>query len=345
MDFDESDFNNFIQIGKGSYGTVFGNQNIVFKLINLIAIDNDNHFAFIDNNIRELVFYKTIYYKNIIKDPNKNYTYSLIPDKKPHSISYHEHILLSKDNHTSKLIMKNLGIPLNKLSINPDTISSSKLKLSILKIDFLNVLIHQIGNALLYLHSSNFSHGDLKPNNILCNFDNYKLNFHLIDFGSICFNHSTKKHYKFHRTTILYCSPEECSLDHSYYKENDIWSFGCIIYELYTGTSFIKDLLKKDEGLTDQDAVPEAKLNAKSKLGDIWLLGKHKLMCGDSTTQDVLNLFKEQKADLYLTDPPYNVNYEGKTKDKLTIKNDKQDDETFKLFLTLNSFHRVRGHM
>jgi site-specific DNA-methyltransferase (adenine-specific) len=100
---------------------------------------------------------------------------------------------------------------------------------------------------------------------------------------------------------------------------------------------FIKDLLKKDEGLTDQDAVPEAKLNAKSKLGDIWLLGKHKLMCGDSTTQDVLKLFKEQKADLYLTDPPYNVNYEGKTKDKLTIKNDKQDDETFKLFLT-NAF-------
>jgi site-specific DNA-methyltransferase (adenine-specific) len=100
---------------------------------------------------------------------------------------------------------------------------------------------------------------------------------------------------------------------------------------------FIKDLLKKDEGLTDQDAVPDAKLNAKSKLGDIWLLGKHKLMCGDSTTQDVLNLFKEQKADLYLTDPPYNVNYEGKTKDKLTIKNDKQDDETFKLFLT-NAF-------
>jgi len=97
---------------------------------------------------------------------------------------------------------------------------------------------------------------------------------------------------------------------------------------------FIKDLLKKDEGLTDQDAVPEAKLNAKSKLGDVWLLGKHKLMCGDSTTQDVLKLFKEQKADLYLTDPPYNVNYEGKTKDKLTIKNDKQDDETFKLFLT-----------
>lgn len=243
MDFDDSEFNNFVQIGKGSYGTVFGNQNIVFKLINLIAIDNDQHFAFIDNNIRELVFYKTIYYKNIIKDSNKNYTYSLIPDKKPNSTTVHENILLRKDNHTVKLVMKNLGIPLNKLSINPDTIVSSKLKLSIIKIDFINVLIHQIGNALLYLHTSNFSHGDLKPNNILCNFNNYKLNFNLIDFGSICFNHTNKMHYKFHRTTILYCSPEECSLEHYYYKENDIWSFGCIIYEMYTGSIFLKDLL------------------------------------------------------------------------------------------------------
>jgi hypothetical protein len=72
MDFDDSEFDNFIQIGKGSYGTVFGNQNIVFKLMNLIMIDSDKHFAFIDNNIRELVFYKTIHYKNIIKDPNTN---------------------------------------------------------------------------------------------------------------------------------------------------------------------------------------------------------------------------------------------------------------------------------
>ena len=46
MDFDDSEFDNFIQIGKGSYGTVFGNQNKVFKLMNLIMIDNDKHFAF-----------------------------------------------------------------------------------------------------------------------------------------------------------------------------------------------------------------------------------------------------------------------------------------------------------
>ena len=94
MDFDDSEFDNFIQIGKGSYGTVFGNQTIVFKLMNLIMIDNDNQFAFIDNNIRELVLYKTIHYKNIIKDPNVNYTYSLIPDKKPSSIPFYQDILI-----------------------------------------------------------------------------------------------------------------------------------------------------------------------------------------------------------------------------------------------------------
>jgi len=243
MDFDDSEFDKFVQIGKGSYGTVFGNQNIVFKLMNLIMIDNDNHFAFIDNNIRELVFYKTIYYKNVVKDPNKNYTYSLILDKKPNSIQFHQDMLIKKNNHTVKLIMKNHGIPLTKFIVHQNIIENKKLKISIIKIDFLNVLIHQIGNAISYLHHSNFSHGDLKPNNILCNFNNNKLSFNLIDFGSICFNHTDKIYYKFHRTTILYCSPEECEIDHKYYKENDIWSFGCIIYELYTGSMFLKDLL------------------------------------------------------------------------------------------------------
>ena len=98
---------------------------------------------------------------------------------------------------------------------------------------------------------------------------------------------------------------------------------------------FLNSLQDEKKGLTEDDAIPDLKDTAKSKLGDIWILGDHKLMCGDSTnTEDVTKLFKEQKADLYLTDPPYNVNYEGKTKDKLKIKNDKQDNETFQLFLT-----------
>lgn len=58
-------------------------------------------------------------------------------------------------------------------------------------------------------------------------------------------------------------------------------------------------------------------------------------MCGDSTMiDDVEKLMDGQKADILVTDPPYNVDYEGKTKDKLKIENDKQDDESFRQFLT-----------
>jgi DNA modification methylase len=94
-------------------------------------------------------------------------------------------------------------------------------------------------------------------------------------------------------------------------------------------------LFEEKEGLTDEDAVPETPEEPITKLGDIWKLGKHKLICGDST---ILNnyekLFKENKADLLMTDPPYNVDYEGKTKEKLTIQNDSKNDDDFLQFLT-----------
>lgn len=71
-----------------------------------------------------------------------------------------------------------------------------------------------------------------------------------------------------------------------------------------------------------------------AKLGDIWQLGRHRLMCGDSTSiVDVETLMDGAKADLLLTDPPYNVAYEGKTKEKLTIQNDNMGDTTFREFL------------
>lgn len=73
---------------------------------------------------------------------------------------------------------------------------------------------------------------------------------------------------------------------------------------------------------------------AISKLGDIWQLGRHRLMCGDSTVlADVEKLMDGQLADMLLTDPPYNVAYEGKTKDKLTIENDSMDNDSFRQFL------------
>lgn len=68
--------------------------------------------------------------------------------------------------------------------------------------------------------------------------------------------------------------------------------------------------------------------------GDIWILGDHRLMCGDSTkAEDIARLLDGEKADCWLTDPPYNVNYEGRTKDALKIQNDSMDDEHFRAFL------------
>lgn len=70
------------------------------------------------------------------------------------------------------------------------------------------------------------------------------------------------------------------------------------------------------------------------KQGDLYQLGNHRLLCGDSTMIDhVEKLMGGELADLLLTDPPYNVDYEGKTKDKLKIENDKMDNDSFRQFL------------
>lgn len=88
------------------------------------------------------------------------------------------------------------------------------------------------------------------------------------------------------------------------------------------------------EGLTDEDAIPEPPAEPISVLGDIWILGNHRLMCGDSTSIDAVEkLMDGKKADMLLTDPPYNVAYQGGTKDALTIKNDSMNDEDFRKFL------------
>ena len=84
----------------------------------------------------------------------------------------------------------------------------------------------------------------------------------------------------------------------------------------------------------EDDFEPELPDEPVTKPGDIWLLGRHRLMCGDSTKeQDVAALMNGQLADMYLTDPPYNVDYTGKTKDALKIENDAMSDETYREFL------------
>ena len=76
------------------------------------------------------------------------------------------------------------------------------------------------------------------------------------------------------------------------------------------------------EGLTDEDAVPELQAEPVSKLGDVWLLGNHRLMCGDSTSIDAVEtLMDGHKADMVFTDPPYGFNYTKKS-DGASISND-----------------------
>ena len=88
------------------------------------------------------------------------------------------------------------------------------------------------------------------------------------------------------------------------------------------------------EGLVDEDQVPELVDDPVTVLGDVWLLGNHRLMCGDSTSIDAINILCNDRAvDMWLTDPPYNVAYEGKTKDALKIQNDSMGNEDFRIFL------------
>lgn len=80
-----------------------------------------------------------------------------------------------------------------------------------------------------------------------------------------------------------------------------------------------------------------------TKHGDLWILGRHRLLCGDSTNlADVDRLMDGKRAGMVFTDPPYNVDYTGKTKDALKIENDKMADSQFKEFLVAiyqNLFH------
>lgn len=102
-------------------------------------------------------------------------------------------------------------------------------------------------------------------------------------------------------------------------------------------TGFSKDELasimapEPTEGLTDEDEVPSIPEQPKSQRGDVWLLGEHRLMCGDSTqADDLAKLMDGDKADLVWTDPPYNVAINGKAG---KIMNDDMSDSEFRKFL------------
>ncbi|OQO68419.1 lactate dehydrogenase [Enterococcus villorum] len=89
------------------------------------------------------------------------------------------------------------------------------------------------------------------------------------------------------------------------------------------------------ENVTEDDGYEiELPENSNSKLGDIYQLGNHRLMCGDSTNKiHIQELMGGEQADLLITDPPYNVDYQGKTEDSLKIQNDNKTSTEFYTFL------------
>lgn len=105
----------------------------------------------------------------------------------------------------------------------------------------------------------------------------------------------------------------------------------------------LPDILDDTE-ITEVD-VPDVPEEPTVKRGEVWQLGAHRLMCGDATDiNDIEKLVGGDKIDLYITDPPYNVDYTGKTKDSLKIKNDKQDDDSFRQFL-VSAFNSAKSVM
>lgn len=108
---------------------------------------------------------------------------------------------------------------------------------------------------------------------------------------------------------------------------------------------FNLDIPDGGEEAQEDDFDEEVPEEPKSKLGQIYQLGRHRLMCGDSTkTEDVKKLVGGVQCDLLLTDPPYNVGYEGKQKSKMTIKNDRQEDGEFYEFL-FNAFSAAKDNL
>ena len=120
----------------------------------------------------------------------------------------------------------------------------------------------------------------------------------------------------------------------------DNLSFGDWDYDLLANEWNIDDLTEwgmdlwdtepeEIKGLTDEDDIPEAPEEPITKLGDVWILGEHRLMCGDSTkVEDVEKLMNGNKADMVFTDPPYNVGFKGQelsntTKDGVKVLNHK----------------------
>ncbi|ADL50542.1 site-specific DNA-methyltransferase [Clostridium cellulovorans] len=113
----------------------------------------------------------------------------------------------------------------------------------------------------------------------------------------------------------------------------DVSLTGFDVAEIEDLFSKVHDKEVKEDSFDADKALEEIK-EPISKQGDIWLLGKHRLICGDSTKlSDVEKLMNGKKANLCVTDPPYNVNYSAGKENERVIKNDHMGDSKFYDFL------------
>jgi DNA modification methylase len=118
---------------------------------------------------------------------------------------------------------------------------------------------------------------------------------------------------------------------------NDLLADGFALDILGFDPKEIAALLEPEivEGLTDEDAIPDVPEEPKTRLGDIYQLGRHRVMCGDSTSlSDVDTLMDGNKVDMVFTDPPYNVGFNGRSGKHDVIKNDNLSDSDFENFIT-----------
>ena len=140
---------------------------------------------------------------------------------------------------------------------------------------------------------------------------------------------------------------EEKELNLRLNKNTGAWDFGSlgnfneeVLLDVGFNVSELDNIFDLEIGKTDKDDTPDAPEAPISKLGDVYKLGDHRIMCGDSTDQKHLEALLSEngqvlKADLIFTDPPYNVNYSGKGENTSdVIENDNLSPEAFNTFIS-----------
>ena len=164
---------------------------------------------------------------------------------------------------------------------------------------------------------------------------------------SIVDGHSRKKEMQDQGVSDVWVSVPSRLLTEKEYKElNAVFDLAkagdpdMLFIEEEFGDEFIQewDLEKgmKADAMEDEYEIPEDLDQLKTKIveGDLIEIGQHRLICGDCRSPETLKaLFGDQQADIVVTDPPYNVAYVGKTKKKLIIEGDRQQDDDFYTFL------------